>query len=433
MAGLLSKFFGRTASEGAAFALGVATGPVLAPAVEEIKNEAWRTYPTRAVEPGDAAEIVAEDVEQRDWGANEAAAHGLSGASFDALVGAVLNAPGFADLLILRRRGLITAAQFTHGLRKARLEDLWDSGLEGLEDVLLTVADLANAVVQGHMTQDAAAAEALKQGVSGPRFDVLVQNTGLPPGPATLIEWRRRGFIDDTQLDDGIREGHTKTKYIPFFHDALAAQISTAQIVSARVKGWITPEESYTLGAGHGLSPAQMDLLWEEAGRPATARQIHIGYARGATVAGAANEEEAIRQSVQRSDLQTRYGDVIFAGRYTYPPFFALRTLMQSQVITANEGYEVLIFEGWEPTFARKVADYYSKPAATAAAENPYVGKADTQLWTALHKAYVKTDAGRVAIEPILTVLIPDHAVRDTVFSRWDDERTTQALPSVTP
>ena len=39
----LSKFFGRTASEGAAFAAGVAVAPALSPVVREIVNEANAT------------------------------------------------------------------------------------------------------------------------------------------------------------------------------------------------------------------------------------------------------------------------------------------------------------------------------------------------------------------------------------------------------
>lgn len=423
MANLFTRFLGRTASEGAAFAFGLAAAPVLSPPVEELKNEAWRTYPTRALEPGDAAEIVAEDVELRGWGADEAAAHGVNGERFDALVGAVLNAPGFADLLTLKRRGLISDQQFEHGLRKGRLETLWDSGLTGLEDVLLTVADLANAVVQGHMDQGAAAAEALKQGVSADRFNVLVENTGLPPGPATLLEWRRRGFITDAELDQGIREGHTKTKYIPFFHDALAAQLSTAQIVGLRVKGWITPEESYTLGAGHGFTPAQMDQMWEEAGRPATVHQIHIGYARGAKVEGAASEEDAIRQSVQRSDIQTRYGDVLFAQRYTYPSAFVLRGLVTSGAISEADAEQILIFSGWEPTLSKKVAQFWSGSQAGTPTVDPYVEKAQTHLWTTLQREYTKGDGVLADTQTALATLIPDAATRDAVFKVWDVER----------
>ena len=42
--GFFTKFFGRTASEGAAFALGTAVGPALTPAVREIVNEAWSKF-----------------------------------------------------------------------------------------------------------------------------------------------------------------------------------------------------------------------------------------------------------------------------------------------------------------------------------------------------------------------------------------------------
>jgi len=433
MANLLSRFFGRTASEGAAFALGLATGPVLYPAVREIEQEANKVYPTAAIDPGDAAEIVAEDVDQLSWGEGEAALHGLTGDRFDLLVNAVLNAPGMGELFQARRRGLIDDATFRHGLRKARLETLWDSALEGLLDQLLSVADLANAVVQGHMDQNTATATAAKWGYSADDFNVLVENTGLPPGPALLLEWRRRGFITDDQLDQGIREGHTKTKYIPFFHDALAAQLSTAQITGLRVKGWITPEESYQLGAGHGFTSTQMDQMWEEAGRPATAHQIHIGYARGATVDGAADEEDAIRQSVQRSDVQTRYSDVIAAGRYTYPPFFAVRTLAQAGVLDEKQTEQILLFEGWEPTLAHQVAVFFAKPADATATVDPRVKTEQARFMTAAHKAAVKTGVSPDALEPYVAKVVTDADVRSAIFALWADEKAVDELPAATP
>lgn len=428
MANLLTRFFGRTASEGAAFALGLATGPVLYPAVREIEQEANKVYPSAALEPGEAAAIVAEDVDSQAWGEGEALLHGINSTRFDLLVREALNAPGMGELMQARRRGLISDSQFLHGLRKAKLETLWDTALEGLLAQLLSVADLANAVVQGHMSQDAATAVAAKWGYSASDFNVLVENTGLPPGPETLLAWLRRGIITQAQFEQGVREGHTKTKYIPFYEAARDPLLSAATAVRLYLKGWYTQAQMDALGAQWGYTPAQMHDWFLSEGRPATAHQIHIGYARGAKLAGAANEVDAIRTSVKQSDIRPEYADLIVAGRYSYPSAFVLRGLVQSGDITEAEGEQALLYEGWEPTFAAKVAKAWATPSATGAKENPYVAKADTQLWTALHKAFVKVGAARTAVEPILTHLIPDQAVREQVFTDWTLEREAQAL-----
>lgn len=429
---LLSRFFGRTASEGAAFAFGLATGPVLSPAVEELKNEAWSHYTSRRLDAGTASNIVAEDVEQADWGAGEAAAHGYSRDRFDALLGEALNAPGIGQLFELWRRGVIDDAAFAHGLRKSKLEPRWDAPLRALHDVLLTPETLANARQQGFVDVDRQHSESALQGVTQDRADVLFELSGNPPGPEFLERAANRGFIDRPAFEQGIREGRTKTKYTDLYWRMRNPLLSAATAVRLYLKGWYTQEQRDALGAQWGYTSEQMNDWYLSEGRPATSHQIHIGYARGAKLPGATDEVDAIRTSVKQSDIRPEYADLIVAQRYTYPPFFALRTLAQGNVISEAEMRQVLLFEGWEPTLAEKVAAFYAKPAATVATENPYVAKADNQLWTALHKAYVKTGAARAAVEPILTVLIPAAGPRDVVFARWDEERQAQSLPAVT-
>lgn len=429
VASFLNKFFGKTVSEGTAFAFGLATGPVLAPEVEDLKNLQWRTHPSKALDANSAAEIVAEDVDSRDWGANEAASHGIDGTRFDALVGAVLNAPGVGELMQARRRKLISQATFEHGLRKARLETLWDAPMEGLLDVLLTVADLANAVVQGHMTQDAAAAEAELQGVSAARFDVLVQNTGLPPGPETLVSWWRRGIITTAELEQGIREGHTKTKYIPFFEAARQPLLSAATAVRLYLKGWYTKEQRDALGAQWGYSSQQMEDWFLSEGRPATVHQIHIGYARGAKLPGATNEEDAIRTAVKQSDIRPEYADLLYAQRYTLPSAFVLRGLAQSGAITPDRTHELLIQSGWPPDLAAEVTAAWTGGGVTSTKADTNVTTAHTQLRTATHRSYIIDKIDRAQADAALAHIIPSPTIRNQVLDTWDVEKTITVKP----
>jgi hypothetical protein len=210
---LLSKFFGRAASEGAAYAMGVATGPVLVPALEEVKNEAWTIHPSRVLDAEVAAAIVAEDVEQRNWGASEAAQGGVDGTRFDALLGEALNAPGIPQLFEAWRRDLINDAAFEHGLRKAKLEPRWDAPLKALKSRLLTLSDLANARQQGFIDVAGSTRRASKQGLDPGRADILFQLSGLPLGVETMQQALNRGLVTAPTFDQAVREGHTKTKY----------------------------------------------------------------------------------------------------------------------------------------------------------------------------------------------------------------------------
>src|SRR5512142_3415051 len=100
MPGLLGRFFGKTVSEGAAFAFGVATGPVLAPAVEIARQEAWSTYASRALDAAEAALLVAEGFWTEDQGAAEAARHGVNSERFALMVDTARTAPDAATLRV---------------------------------------------------------------------------------------------------------------------------------------------------------------------------------------------------------------------------------------------------------------------------------------------------------------------------------------------
>ena len=366
----LSKFFGRTASEGAAFAAGVAVAPALSPVVREIVNEANAKYQTHPVSPNDAAAIVAEDVDTYPWGEQEAAFNGIGPDRFKRLWGEALNAPGLGELFAMWRRGLISDADFTHGLRKAKLETRWDSGLEGLHDTLLSSEELAMMQQQGFVDEARANSEGALQGVTQDRQQLRFEASGLPPGIETALEMLRRSIIDASTFAQIVREGHTKTKYTDVLLQLQNRVLSAATYATLALKGWITQDEMHAGGALTGYTAEQMDLLYKEHGRPATTHQVFIGNIRGGHIGDSpAGIDPDFLQAVRQSDIRPEYAPVLWAARYTYPTAFVLRSLTQSGEITEADAHQVLLFEGWEPTFAAKVAAAWSKGTSAAAKE----------------------------------------------------------------
>ena len=422
MASIFSKFFGRTVSEAAGVAAGIAVASPLRPVVQAVENETWKLHPDKPVPAPLAAAIVAEDVAARPWGEDQAASTGFSGDAFDKMLGEALSAPGLDTLYGLWRRGLIGDADFTHGLRKAKLEGRWDGSLVGAKDVLLTPAELANARQQGFVTDTRQVSEAALQGITSERAEIQFELAGLPPGAETAQQYLNRGLIDDATFAEMIREGHTKTKYTDVLRRGARYVLSPINYVEGRLRGWLTDAEMYAGTALHGVTQADTDLLFKIHGRPISFHQTFIGTRRGGSLDGPITGiDPAFLASLRRSNIQPSFYNLAWAQRYVYPSAFVLRALTQAGDISEARAEEVLLFEGWEPGFAKQVAAAWAGGGGTTA--DSHVSKAQTHLWTTTHASYKAEEIDSATATATLGTLGVSAAAIPQVLALWDAER----------
>jgi hypothetical protein len=407
---------------GVGFALGVAASPALAPLATDIGQEAWSLHPTRAIDAGTAAAIVAEDVEQRDWGANEAAHHGIDGSRFDAMLGEALNAPGIAELFATWRRGLIDDAAFEHGLRKAKLEPRWDAALRGLKDVLLNPEQLATARQQGFIDQARQQSESQLQGVDPERAELLFDIAGLPPGLTMALEAVNRGLIGEAEFAQIVREGHTKTKYTDLIYQLKRRILSPAEYVDAHLRGWITQQQMYDGVALSGFTNDDADLLFKTHGRPIPVHQITTGQARGGVFNGPTDHiPEAYLRSLQQGSERPEWYSLSYANRYTLPSFFVVRALIQDGTLTAEQGADLFKQEGWPPDLADAAAAAYA--GGSTATADKHIAKAETQVWGTLHKSYVDALSTDTEASSDLAAIGVDADAIPQVLKLWQAER----------
>jgi hypothetical protein len=343
------------------YALGVASGPALEPFVQDLANEAWTINQHLPLDAETVAAIVAEDVEQKPWGVDEASQTGVNESRFDALLGEALNAPGLDTLYQLWRRNEITTAEFEHGLRKAKLEARWDAPLEAIKETLLSPSDLAMARQQGFVDDSKQLAESQLQGVPPENATVLYELAGLPPGAAEAQSLLNRGLIDDAMFAQIIREGHTKTKYTDLLKSAAVYVLGPLNYVQGRLRGWITDAEMYAGTALTGVTRADTDLLFKIHGRPLSWHQVWIGLQRGGTYDGPIDAiDPAFLSALRQSDIRPEWYNLAWHQRYSYPSAFVMRALTQAGTITQAEAEQVLLYEGWEPTFAKTVTESWA-------------------------------------------------------------------------
>lgn len=425
--GFFGRFLGRTVSEGAAFALGTALGPAMAPPLEELRQEIWALYPNRIPNVGALADGAVKGEIDNTKALEWARAQGYGPEVFGALRNIADNGPGVGRAYEMWRRNLLTDDGFRKAIRREGIEAEWITPLLGLKRELLTPSQLANAVVQGFRDFGEAAADAELQGVNRTDFQTMVDTTGNPPGPETLLDWRRRGIIDDAALDQGIREGFTKTKYIDEYREALRRILSPAEYAGLAIRGWITEPEMIAGGALSGISADDMRLMYLNRGRPATTRQIHIGWARGGRAPSLGNtEEEVFRKAVAQSNVRTEYADLLWSQRYTYPSVFVIRALAQDGTFSPELVEQLLVESGWRPEWAELVAAKWS--TVTGGASEKWADRARSKLFTVAHDEYLDESIQEAAVRETLTAIGVPEAEQDTILSVWNRERQINRL-----
>jgi hypothetical protein len=364
----LTRFFGRTASEGAAFALGSAVGPALSPAVRQLLNETWSRYESMPLSASDAALAAALDVAAGLDKQQDASYRGVNAERFQALVDIARSYPPLDLTLQLLHRDLVTEDEAVTLIKRLGYTETNAKRLVALREVLLSPADLAMMRQQGFIERPRQIAESAKSGVDAERADLLFEISGLPPGVETALEMLRRSIITESEFAQIVREGHTKTKYTDELLELRHPVLSATQAATLRLKGYITPETSYELGALTGYTPLQMDRLWLSMGRPMAPVQAFTAWARGVDGPdGSPFDFNQFEQLVKESDVKTKYTRTLWGIRHAYPSLFQLRRAVQDGGISRQRALTILHYERYEDADALALVNSWTAGTATGA------------------------------------------------------------------
>lgn len=442
--GSLSELGTSSAEYALGFGLGVALGRALGPLATTLEQEAFAADPSKVLEPDDAARIVAQGLEQLGWGQAEAAASGIAGDKFSLLEQSQLRAPAIGELLQLIRRSQVTDAEVTHALRKLQLEPTWDDKLRGLAAAPLTPAEVATAIhrniIRGSgliVTEAPATAGKVPQvppstldpleqaawwGLDREQLRVMVGITGLPLSLTEMLHLLNLGEVTEDDVRRAIAQSNTRNEYMDVALGLRRRILTPHEYAELRLRGWLTVAERDAGAALSGMEPADAQLLDNMLGRPLAAHAITTALARGGTFGGEYRDvPEPYLTALRQSNVRPEWGNLAYANRYTIPSYFILRAILQDGGMTEAQFADYGKQLGWPPHLAEQAAKAIAGAAGPAA--DKHVAKAQTQLWTALHKSYVDdatTDAQAredLAAAGVATAAIPQ------VLALWQRER----------
>ena len=421
--------------------VGAAASVALEPAIELPKQNAWAANPNRLLDPATMARLVAQGGVALETAQTENQREGYSADKTAALVYLAQTVPAIAEALTLWRRGLISDELWQHVLVKAGLDQRYGPALSDLKtSEPLDPAVIANAIVRGIMrdpgflpvgppaAEGRVAAfpvsgldtlkEAAASGVNRDRLFVETAVAGRPMAPEAAASAVFRGILERIDYDRAISEGDIRNEWADAIFEASRYILSPADYAGLRLRGWITAAESYAGGAEHGASPETMDALYLDRGRPATARQVHLGYARGARYLGEnLTEDEAIARSVKESDLRPEWEPIVAANRWSYPSPFVVRGITQAGGFTQAQAEQILIEEGWKPEYAKLAAASFAKAATAKTAGETKAELADEYVAGFISEAEFRqhlTALGLVGHEQDLEVIHADIAAIKT-------------------
>lgn len=444
MASIFARFFGRTVSEAAAFGAGVALGPTLAPVVRGLENETWTHYPVKPPDAMRMAAAVAEgkvdSAEAYTW----ASYNGYGKDAMDAMVAAATAGPALGLAYSGWRRGELSDAEFALAVKRLGIADRWLPALRALKADVLDPVQLANAIHRGLVPDPGLLAvpppsgkgkvpaypvydvdplhEAASSGIDRTRLGVLVGLMGLPMGVHEAANAVFRKVITKTDFQRAVAESNTRNEW----GDALfeqSRQIPTARdFLENALRGYRTLADAIGGAALHGMSTEHATMIYQNQGRPMAVRLITQALARGGKFKPEPGEiKDPYDAAIVEGSLKPAYYDLAKSLRYTMPSPFAIRQLATSKVWDEQTTRTRLLWLGWNPDDARDVAHAWAGGGGATA--DPHVAKAQVQLWTATHKAYVLGEIADTAARDDLAAAGVTTGAVDDVLTLWNRER----------
>ncbi len=444
MANLWSRFFGSAGSQAVGVGLGTTAVPALIPAAQYLINQAWDLYPDHPLIAAQLAVGVATGELTEANAVKEARLTGINEDRFKMLVKVADTGPGVARAFDLWRREDIDDTRFKAALKKEGMEDGWANDVVKLKWERLTPAQIALGIVRsilddkGLLVTDLDTGpgkvprypvsdidvlkEAAAQGISQERLRVMVGEIGLPMSPQQAASALFRGLITQTDYNAAIAEGDIRPEWAAKILEQAQQIPSATDYVQAHLKGWIDEPAMYAGTAKHGMSKADTDLIYLRSGRPAAPGQMATAAARGIDGPdGSPMDKTQFLKGIKESDIRPEWGEMLWDSRFLYPPLFQLTRLVQADAITPEVARDWAVKDRYPPEVVNALFKYWNQP--TAGKGDTHLAKAQTQLWSTLHRSYLAGDTDEATVTAKLPEAGVSAGVVSDVLALWNHER----------
>lgn len=298
--------------------------------------------PNAVPDPGTIADIAAKGFGPRAEMRHAMKGQGFDDAWTDALFESALNYPDMSLIWELLRRGKITLDMAHSMAERLAIPGESMAKIVDLYQAILSPADAALAVLRGNMSQQDGEKTAAMSGVDATDFNILVGNTGEPPGLMQMLEAYRRGFIDKATLEKGILQSRYRNEWVGMLEQLRYSPMPTADAVQAVVQNQISNDDGKRIADANGLEPGHWDALVRLHGEPLSRTEMNQLYNRGLMTAA------QVKQGLRESRMKDRYVDLAFALKDRLIPERTIVTLLHHGAINHADAVKRLRDIGYD-------------------------------------------------------------------------------------
>ena len=333
------------------------------------------------LDPGLVASLLAKGIAGPNSGvmtataaAQEVLDQGYTGGRLGQLVADAQAFPSGAEVFELWRRGYISDGQAAQYFERAKLNSNDAALLMQLKPNLPSPADLALGVLRGFIDPQVAkygqgfgttpngiygqtGYDML--GISDQDFQVLMDNTGEPPGLEEMLFMWRLGIFDQpgdptgvSTLDHGIRQSRVRNEWIPYLHQFRYRPMSVADAARAVVQNFLPMADAQVIANQNGLTPADFPILVETQGRPLSHEQMLELFHRGKVT------KAQVDQAFRESDLKDKYLTAAFELGRKLISERQIPQMLTYGVLTPDEAVDYLLKLGYSQQDAERLLDF---------------------------------------------------------------------------
>lgn len=336
--------------------ISMVAGSILGSVAQIINNELQPSVrgilyanPHMLPDPGTLSQLGAKGLLSVGDAVNNISEQGINAGFGNAMVKANYIYPDPSSALDMMRRGLIDEGTFLtwaqHNGIPSDVAVHWAQTIH----IPLSAADAALAVLRGNMPLEQAYTVSRQWGLLDSDFDVMVSNTGEPPGPEQLLEANRRGFIDRARLEKGILESRIRNEWLDVMERLAFVPMSTADAVNAVIQNHLTQSQGEAIANQNGLEPGNFATLVETAGAPLSRTEMEQLFNRGLVT------EAQVNQALNESRLKPKYNQLAFELHTRLLEPSELADMVLWGVITHSEAAAEVVKLGYDQTNAERL------------------------------------------------------------------------------
>lgn len=226
--------------------------------------------------------------------------------------------------------------------------------------VEISAADLADMVVKNILNQGEAAGRAQKWGIANGDFDLMVKDSGEPPGLEFLLEAWRRGFLDwssgdiDTpSVESGILQSRLKDMWQGTIQKMAVVPIPPSEAVDAVVEGQISYDDGAKLAYYSGVPDDQFRIMVNTRGNPPSLSELLELYRRGFIPAeGTGPEALSFQQGIYEGASKDKWEPLFLRLAEYLPPPRTITTLERTGALTPEQAQQYYRDAGMTPELA---------------------------------------------------------------------------------